>query len=68
MIPIDVIESVAAIKNFFSSQHSNEKDKWKVALEESIARNKGVLDNSVDAILFASTSGKIDYANSGICK
>lgn len=60
MIPMDIMETVPAMKDYLDGN-----SKWKIAFDSMVVRNKAALDQSLDAILFTSTSGKIQYSNSG---
>lgn len=67
MIPVDVIDSVPAVKDFLEDEDIDKSNaKWKLALEEISSRNKSALDKSVSAILFADSAGVIEYFNAGI--
>lgn len=52
VIPLDVIDSVPAIKEYLDtgSTESSEK-KLQEALDENIARSKSIVDASVDSII-----------------
>lgn len=66
MIPMDVIESVPAIREYLDSDSNSERsNRWKTALAEMIQRNQQALDASADAMLFCTTGGIIEYSNSG---
>lgn len=67
MIPIDVIDSVPAIKEYLENgtQLTNKGKKWKAALEESVARNKAVIDACTDAVVVIDTKATIVYFNPG---
>lgn len=65
MIPIEIIDGVAVIKEFLESGTYSNKNKWKENLEEMATRNKAGIDAAADAILFTNSIGIIEYFNPG---
>lgn len=66
MIPIDVIESVASIREYLEGETKGQKDvKWKDSLELLSTRNKAALDASADAIIITDEIGTIEFFNPG---
>lgn len=65
MLPIEIIDGVAVIKEYLESGTYSNKNKWKQNLEEISTRNKAGIDASADAIFFTNATGIIEYFNPG---
>lgn len=66
MIPMEVIDTVPAIKEYLEmGVRKNSQQKWKGVLEETLARNRAILEASVDAIVVINSTGIIELFNTG---
>lgn len=64
MIPMDVMDSVAALRDYLdSNEQQTAEKKLHDALEVSVARNRSIMEAAVDAIITINAQGVIELFN-----